>query len=50
MPNVFLRVRSDNEVGIACYASAGFVRVSAEDETAFNAGQPAAYQWMRHQS
>jgi ribosomal protein S18 acetylase RimI-like enzyme len=50
LANVFLRVRSDNEVGIACYASAGFVRVSAEDEAAFNAGQSAAYQWMRHQT
>jgi ribosomal protein S18 acetylase RimI-like enzyme len=49
LANIFLRVRSDNQAGIACYASAGFVRVSAEDEAAFNAGQSAAYRWMRHQ-
>ena len=48
LAHVFLRVRPDNEVGIACYATAGFVAVSAEEETAFNAGQPAAYHWMRH--
>ena len=44
--NVFLRVHPDNEVGIACYTSVGFVPVSDEEETAFNAGQPAAYRWM----
>jgi ribosomal protein S18 acetylase RimI-like enzyme len=49
LATVFLRVRPDNGVGIACYTSVGFARVSAEDEAAFNAGQPAAYQWMRHQ-
>jgi ribosomal-protein-alanine N-acetyltransferase len=48
LADIFLRVSRDNEVGIACYASVGFVRVSAEDEAEFNAGQPAAYQWMRH--
>ena len=44
--NVFLRVHPDNEVGIACYTSVGFVPVSDAEETAFNAGQPAAYRWM----
>ena len=48
LANVFLRVRPDNDVGIACYTSVGFVPVSDEEETAFNAGQPEAYRWMRH--
>ena len=48
LAHVFLRVRPDNAVGIGCYATAGFVAVSAEEEAAFNAGQPAAYHWMRH--
>jgi ribosomal protein S18 acetylase RimI-like enzyme len=47
LANVFLRVRPDNDVGISCYESAGFVRCSAEEEASFNSGQPAAYQWMR---
>ena len=46
LANVFLRVHPDNEVGIACYTRVGFVPVSDEEETAFNAGQPAAYRWM----
>jgi ribosomal protein S18 acetylase RimI-like enzyme len=46
--DLFLRVRPDNEVGIGCYRSVGFVAVSPDEETAFNAGQPAAYHWMRH--
>src|SRR3954447_23060641 len=48
--NIFLRVDPGNEVAIACYASAGFVRCSAEEEAEYNAGQPAAYLWMQHQS
>jgi ribosomal protein S18 acetylase RimI-like enzyme len=47
--NLFLRVHPDNDAAIACYATAGFVPVSAEDEAAFNAGQPASYRWMRHE-
>lgn len=43
---VTLRVDPDNEAAIACYAAAGFVRYPAEEEAAFNAGQPAAYRWM----
>lgn len=48
LAHVTLRVRPDNTIGIACYASAGFVRESAEDEALFNSGQPAAYRWMRY--
>jgi len=47
LPNIFLRVHPDNVVGISCYESVGFVRCSADEEASFNAGQPAAYQWMR---
>jgi ribosomal protein S18 acetylase RimI-like enzyme len=48
LAQVFLRVHPDNDVAIACYTSVGFVPVSVEEETAFNAGQPATYRWMRH--
>jgi ribosomal protein S18 acetylase RimI-like enzyme len=48
--HLFLRVHPDNAVAIACYATVGFVPVGAEDEAEFNAGQPAAYRWMRHES
>ncbi|QIG43850.1 GNAT family N-acetyltransferase [Nocardioides anomalus] len=44
---VFLRVHPDNVVAQACYRSIGFARVAAEDEAAWNAGQPTAYWWMR---
>jgi ribosomal protein S18 acetylase RimI-like enzyme len=45
--DVWLRVVPDNAPAIACYRGAGFVRASAEEETAFNEGQPVAYVWMR---
>jgi ribosomal protein S18 acetylase RimI-like enzyme len=48
--NIFLRVHPDNDVAVACYASAGFVRCSPEEEAEFNAGQPATYRWMRHRA
>jgi ribosomal protein S18 acetylase RimI-like enzyme len=48
LTNIFLRVRPDNEVAIACYGTVGFVRCSPEEEAEFNALQPATYQWMRH--
>jgi ribosomal protein S18 acetylase RimI-like enzyme len=44
---VWLRVVPDNAPAIACYRGAGFVRASAEEEAAFNEGQPVAYVWMR---
>jgi ribosomal protein S18 acetylase RimI-like enzyme len=46
LANIFLRVHPDNAVAVACYATAGFVRCSPEDEAEYNAGQPAAYWWM----
>jgi len=48
LTNVFLRVRPDNVVAIGCYATVGFAPVSEAEEAEFNAGQPAAYHWMRH--
>jgi ribosomal protein S18 acetylase RimI-like enzyme len=44
---VFLRVHPDNVAAQACYRSIGFARVAADDEAAWNAGQPTAYWWMR---
>jgi [ribosomal protein S18]-alanine N-acetyltransferase len=41
LATVFLRVSPDNDVGIACYSSVGFVPMSDEEEAEFNAGQPA---------
>jgi len=44
---VFLRVDPDNATARRCYESAGFERVSAEDEAEWNVGQPMPYVWMR---
>src|SRR3954469_22400499 len=38
LTNIFLRVRHDNEVAIACYAGVGFVRCSPDEEAEFKAG------------
>jgi ribosomal protein S18 acetylase RimI-like enzyme len=46
LSEIFLRVHRGNDVAIACYASAGFVRCRPEDEADYNAGQPTAYRWM----
>jgi ribosomal protein S18 acetylase RimI-like enzyme len=45
--DVWLRVVPDNAAAIACYRGAGFIRATAEEETAFNEGQPTEYVWMR---
>jgi ribosomal protein S18 acetylase RimI-like enzyme len=50
LTNIFLRVDPGNEVAIACYASAGFVRCSTEEEAEYNTGQRAAYRWMQHRT
>ena len=47
-PMVTLRVHSLNDVAIRCYATAGFERVSAAEETEWNKGQPVDYVWMTH--
>jgi RimJ/RimL family protein N-acetyltransferase len=44
---VWLRVVPQNAAAIACYAAAGFVRATVEEEVEFNEGQPRAYEWMR---
>jgi len=45
--DVWVRVVPSNEPALHAYAAAGFVRTTAEAESAFNAGQPRAYVWMR---
>jgi ribosomal protein S18 acetylase RimI-like enzyme len=45
--DIWLRVVPANEPALAAYRAAGFVRASAEEEAAFNAGQPCAYVWLR---
>ena len=44
---IWLRVVPGNAPAIACYAAAGFVRATADEEAEFNEGQPRAYEWMR---
>ena len=47
-PVVAIRVHSRNDVAVRCYRAAGFERVSAADESAWNVGQPVEYVWMIH--
>jgi ribosomal protein S18 acetylase RimI-like enzyme len=44
---VWVRVAPGNHAAIATYAAEGFDRTSAEQEAAFNDGQPESYVWMR---
>jgi ribosomal protein S18 acetylase RimI-like enzyme len=44
---VWLRVVPDNEAALRAYAAAGFVRAGADEERAFNRGQPRRYAWLR---
>jgi ribosomal protein S18 acetylase RimI-like enzyme len=44
--SVLMRVHPDNLAARRCYAAAGFTRVPAEDEVAWNQGQPVQYVWM----
>jgi len=46
-PEVMLRVARGNRAAFACYQGAGFVRVSPQEEAAFNDDQPQHYVWMR---
>jgi ribosomal protein S18 acetylase RimI-like enzyme len=48
--DVWVRVVPSNTVAIKAYAATGFVRATAEQESAFNEGQPRAYVWMRSAS
>ena len=45
--DVWLRVAPDNEPALGAYTAAGFVPATADEQAAFNAGQPEAYVWMR---
>jgi len=44
---VWLRVVPTNEPALRAYAAAGFVAATADEERAFNVGQPIAYRWLR---
>jgi len=44
-----IRVLDHNEAAIRCYDAAGFERVSKEDETRLNQGQPHRYVWLKKQ-
>lgn len=43
---IYLRVVPDNAIARRCYESAGFTRVDAALEAAWNEGQPRTYVWM----
>ena len=45
-PLATVRVAPHNTAALRCYAAAGFVRVSPEEEAAWNQGQPTDYVWM----
>ena len=45
--DVWLRVVPDNEPALRAYAAAGFAAATADEERAFNIGQPVAYRWLR---
>ncbi len=47
LPTAYMRVHPENRAALRCYAAAGFQRVSADEEEAFNQGQPRAYVWLR---
>ncbi|MGA6224269.1 GNAT family N-acetyltransferase [Streptomyces umbrinus] len=47
--DVFMRVHPDNDRALRCYRGAGFVPVGPELTQAWNAVQPVAYVWLRHQ-
>jgi ribosomal protein S18 acetylase RimI-like enzyme len=45
-PVIALRVHSNNDVAIRCYARAGFEHAPDADTAAWNVGQPVDYVWM----
>jgi ribosomal protein S18 acetylase RimI-like enzyme len=46
LTTTMLRTTDDNTVAIACYAARGFVRLSMEEEKAWNEGQRRDWLWM----
>ena len=48
--DIWVRVLPTNGAAIACYGSAGFVRIDPAEEAVFNEGQPRPYVWMRSES
>ncbi len=49
-PEVFLRVRPDNEPAIRTYLRVGFQPVAADLAAEWNKDQPLDYAWMRYRS
>ncbi|MGZ8566300.1 MAG: GNAT family N-acetyltransferase [Actinomycetota bacterium] len=45
--DIWVRVEPSNAAALACYGAAGFERTDADEEAAFNTGQPRVYVWMR---
>lgn len=43
----FLRVAAENGAALVCYQAAGFVPVPADEQRAFNQGQPIEYVWLQ---
>ncbi len=46
LATTMLRTTPDNETAIACYLANGFIRLSPEEETVWNAGQRREWVWM----
>jgi hypothetical protein len=46
LATTMLRTTPDNEVAIACYRANGFVRLTPQEETAWNVGQRREWVWM----
>jgi ribosomal protein S18 acetylase RimI-like enzyme len=47
-PDILIRVHPANEIALRCYRAEGFQAVGAELASAWNAGQPVTYEWLRH--
>ena len=48
--DVFMRVHPLNAAALRCYRGAGFVTVDADLAASWNAAQPTAYVWLRHEA
>jgi ribosomal protein S18 acetylase RimI-like enzyme len=46
LATTMLRTTPDNEVAIACYRANGFMRLTPQEETAWNVGQRRQWVWM----
>ncbi|MFI9100758.1 GNAT family N-acetyltransferase [Streptomyces fildesensis] len=48
LPAIFMRVHPDNDRALRCYRAAGFAPVDPRLAKSWNAVQPVAYVWLRH--